>query len=240
MSIKELLQQLAKAYAEAGDDERKGFAELAENEMPQVHSAIYTPGFAAGKAEGGKKKADVTARITALETENAELKKENEELTRKAPDVAELKKTHAKQLADQEEKHKAEIAKRDAAERQMSFKTTLKDVEKALVDAGLRPDAARARVVLLREDGFIKQNEDGTIQYMRLDNPDVPYSEPTNRANKPYESLVRDVRQKADPLDILAGGDRGGGVGGQGGGEMKPDVKKIQEQKAARGDYVAI
>ena len=98
----------------------------------------------------------------------------------------------------------------------------LGDVEAALVAQDYRPRAARSEVLRMVDEGKIRLADDGAVEYVQLADTDSVYPAPRAGA-KPHDALVKDLRSKADPLDLLSAVDRGAGAR-PGQGIVRPGV----------------
>jgi hypothetical protein len=208
---------------DAKKEARDGFVDELSTAAKEIFTASHQTGFNAGKGEATKLKAKADEKLKKAEQQIADLTEQLESAKAAAPDVAAIEaKANAKaaKLEKELEATKSAHAK-DTRERLM--KDARADLEADLVAQGYRPRAAKAEVLRLVDEGKVRLADDGSaIEYVKLDDPDSVYGPPRTGA-KPHDALVKELRAKADPLDILSGVDHGAG-GRTGQGVVRPGV----------------
>jgi hypothetical protein len=229
--VKQLLAPVLaemKARIDAAPDEdakkeaRAAYLDEVKDAAPDVFNAIHTTAFNAGKGEAKKAKEKYDAKLKAVETERDELKEQLDAAKAEKPDIPAIEAKANARAAKLEKELESTRAAHAKEHRDRLMKDARADVEAALIEQGYRPRAAKSEVLRLMDEGKIKLSEDGTaIEFVKLDDSEALYGAPRAGA-KPHDALVKDLRAKADPLDILSTADRGAGQRQGAGGAPPP------------------
>lgn len=225
---KTAIQALKDIAAEDADE----FATELKAANSKAHHAVFRAGFT--EAEGRWKpraEAAETAK-TKAEQEKATAEQQLKDAQEKAPDVAKVNEQWQAKWDKRESEHTAAIeaeksgrkAEREA--RKLSdLRAELNGLDPIYVDAVVKSKADRIR---FKEDGTAELFEDGS---------DIPVQVPTGKT--PYAVLAAEIKSKADPKWVLAGGDTGSGTqpgtGGSGYDPVAAGKKLAAEQKAGAG-----
>jgi hypothetical protein len=224
--VKKILSELTGALKEAVDaakdddakkEARDEFFDTVRDAAPDLYNAIHGAARNAAAGEEGKKTARVQKLLDAAKQEAIDLREKLEEAEKGKPDVVALtaKAEAARQKAvDALAAKEAEYA---ARERQRTLHDATLGIEAALVEAGYRPKAAKGEVLRMRDEGRIKLNDDGAVEFYQLRDATQTYPSPKS-GEAPFAGLVKDLVKSADALDLASAVDRGGGVGSAGSG----------------------
>jgi hypothetical protein len=212
----------------APDDEAKKtaraeFLDDVKDAAPDVFNAIHTTAFNAGKGEAKKAKDKADEKLKKAEAERDEAREQLEAAKADKPDVAAIEAKHSAKAEKLKHELDAERADRAKEHRDRAMKDARADVEAALIAQGYRPRAAKSEVLRLVDEGKIRLADDGSVvEYMQLADSDAAYPPPRTGA-KPHDGLVKDLRAKADPLDLTSNVDHGAGAR-PGQGIVRPGV----------------
>ena len=208
-------------------DDVQEFATELKGANQAAYQGVFRAGFKEAETRWKPRAEQAETKLTEAESAKAEAERQLQEAQSKQPDVAKLNEQWQakldKQKADLEAAVTAEKT-RAAGEREArkvaDLKASLNGLDPVYVGAVVATEAARIR---FKEDGTPELYEAGS---------DIPTQLPAGKT--PYAVLAEEIRSKADPRWVLAGGDSGSGTesGTRGGGGYDPVAagKKMAEE----------
>jgi hypothetical protein len=230
-TVAEILSQLNDLPAE----EHAAAVTALQNDGGAVVKAFRSKVFAAGKKEGSTTHADAAAklaeaeeRVTALETELADVKA-------KTPDAKAIEEAERKKWAPKLEKAERERDDARQALRDKDVSLTVADFLAELgrpAEDGTRVDPDYFDVVRTKFGDRIRAKETGGVAVFHIDG-DTEYEAPDAKAA--VALLAADARKKVPEKFIVTNADRGAGVqpGGYGGGGGVTDAKRTEQARTA-------
>lgn len=180
------------------------------------------------------------ARVTELETENSDLRK-NAPNAAAAEEVAK-KKYEPLIAAEKTKREKAEAAMKDL--RRKAFRSQFESALRKPDDKGIQvgdddDDLIRKAIIDQYMDRYVEK-DDGTEDVLQLDSA-IPYD--GKNLDEKVAGLVADVRRKVPPKYLMTRTDRGSGTGNGGGGggggsydPVKAGTEMGKAEKAEQGD----
>lgn len=230
MTLDEILAALK---AEVGDDAAKAktVANQIHAALPSVGQALINKGAGIGKGEREGEVTQLKADLAVAKSELEEAQTELVELQKKTPDVAAMKQEHADKIRTLKAAHAVEIndgkAKRHAALK----RADVAQLEKELIDVGVKPRMAKILAAKEYEDRF-RYTDDDTREVLQL-GATTAYT-PADGQDA-IKLLAADAKKTLDPDDLLTNAESGAGqVGGKVWRSADQTIAKAIE--ANRGD----
>jgi hypothetical protein len=243
MTREEWIAFLKGEAAKGSIEQAQLVADIREHAMP-VHQIIFKAGETKGEKTGDDKLTDMTRLRDTAVTERDAFERENTTLKNKNTDVSNLARDHDQKMLAKETAHKAEIAKKDDAIRNLRIDNGRAEWLDIATNPDLTKGAGLNRVYAenvyhqLVRDGRVKWDNEGRRTVYGPDKA-TPISG-IGAEETDWHPLGREIRKTAPDIMIEVKGETGTGVekkaagGGGGGSSSKFDQIRAEEESRVK------